>query len=713
MKKQIVINQNIDVETYMLDDDMVLIIPNGLEVKAKRLICGTSSEIYLDKSVLTVESLLANDGFSMSGRGDVTVLNDFSCGKKSVLNLDDISLVLDGARLNLGEENVLSLGNYPIKGGEICGDIKLTSRIVASRKRIFKGVKVSGAWKIEKAYPEWFAELDSDNWASAINQAFGLSGVVSLDSRTYRITETIWVPANGQLIGTFSGEHDGDFGTILLTSEIDTGSNGTPRFNFSENYVIMANLKKDVFENSGAIEAIDQYSPIGVRIANILLDNRLKNYPQELSTYPKAPLYGILVAFKAEFEKIRAKSFVTVIRWDKDYYTDMKKITRCNFDDMRISDKERDYIVDFGGLGDALIFEGNAMHGGGSNKGILLESCYSGFVNANVINADVKIRYSKGVTFSNNHMERGVQIVIDQSEVTMSNNFIEKGLRPSVVIKSGFWRNQSVVNMNSNQYAYYSKQRELYGGDGNSLSRICDYDIMLTGSKKEQSNPANYSVPDCIVNISNELRYWLSPDSPGNNFTTGIALALSADAGATFYSADAYNNASEIYSRQSTLTVSNGEMKIAYPPVSIKGWSGSCVYLEDTVGLSQWFAEEGHYYYYYQIILNYSRLWVPKMPMQLMGEIDVKSECVYFILGGSTALGNSVMVRMIRCRGSEFGEAAYADVPLINTHTFYDNGYTVGGYKWHKVDNFSSAVFNGTQVPVSGFTLVGDSVIKE
>ena len=99
--------------------------------------------------------------------------------------------------------------------------------------------------------------------------------------------------------------------------------------------------------------------------------------------------------------------------------------------------------------------------------------------------------------------------------------------------------------------------------------------------------------------------------------------------------------------------------------------------------------------------------------MQLMGEIDVKSECVYFILGGSTALGNSVMVRMIRCRGSEFGEAACADVPLINAHTFYDNGYTVGGYKWHKVDNFSSAVFNGTQVPVSGFTLIGDSVIKE
>ncbi len=119
MKKRIVINQNIDVETYMLDDDMVLIIPNGLEIKTKKLICGTNSEIYLDKSVLTVESLVASDGFLMSGCGDVTVLKEFTCGKKSFLKLDDISLMLDGASLNLGEENVVSLDNYPIEGGKI------------------------------------------------------------------------------------------------------------------------------------------------------------------------------------------------------------------------------------------------------------------------------------------------------------------------------------------------------------------------------------------------------------------------------------------------------------------------------------------------------------------------------------------------------------------------------------------------------------------
>lgn len=692
------LSKSVELENYQVEDNVLLTIASGATVRIKNLVCGKGVMIHIDNGSLIVDSGFADENLKLSGCGTLKIISDFTINGRSSIHAENIEICLIDAILNvyMGE---LYLDNYPIIGGEIISGQGGFNKIFASKKHIFDGTTLTGKFISDVAYPEWFVADDTDNWAPAINSAFEIAGEVHLDSRVYKVRETIWIPPLGQLIGCSGGDNgDGGYGTILLPTEA-TGS----ELNFSENYIIKINLQKD--SNSAIVE----YPNPGAKVANLKIDNHQINYGD--SNFTNKPLYGIKVAFSAEIENIFFESLIVGIRWTSGY-ADLKKITRCSFENMKNNPlNDTDYIVDFGFLGDALIFEGNGIHGDENRNGILIHTCNSGILTSNIINADVMIRSSKGITFSNNHMERGAQIIIDQSDVTVSNNYIMKGQYPSVVIKSSRYGDSAVVNLNNNQYIY-----NITSDDYKSENGICNYDIGVAGEKyTEEINNTEVercSLPQCVINVSNELRYRVIFDEIGKNVMSGISIGISEDGGRTFRAAETFNHRSQIYSRSSVITVYDGKLNVSYPPVSIKGWSSINVNF-NAVGDDSGTLSSGHYYYYSQIILDYERKWVTPLQSVANIEINGKNHFILFLLFGAAELGSSVMVRMIRCRGTKYDNPVYADIPLVNACPFYDDGRSVGGYNWQQVGNFANAIFYGTLPTFNMFTLVGDTVITE
>lgn len=687
------ISKSIYTENYLIDDNTFLTIDSGAVVRIKTLVCRKDVMVHIDGGSLIVDSGSADANFTLSGRGTLKIISDFATNGHSSIHAENISIDLTDATLNMASGE-LYLDNYPIIGGEIISE---RGKIIASKKYIFNGTTLSGKFVSDVAYPEWFVDGDTDNWAPAINRAFETAGEVHLDNRVYRLKETIWIPPVGRLIGTSGGENgENGYGTVLLTNS--TSSTG---FNYSENYIIKINLQKN--SNTPTLN----FPKVGAKVSDLRIDN---HYIGGGNNTGSKPLYGIFAAFNAEIDNVTFDFLAVAIKWTSDY-TDLKKITRCSFNEMLVSEKADDYIVDFGYLGDALIFEGNAIHGGGSRKGILIETCNSGILTSNIINADVVIKTSKGITFSNNHMERGVQIIIDQSDVTISNNFIMKGQYPSVVIKSNRWGNSAVVTLNNNQYIY-----NVETDDYQSPKGMSDYDIAVAGEKYIETNNGvsitKYSHPQCIINISNELRYRVTFNEIGRNMMSGISMGVSEDGGENFHAAHVFNNRSQIYSRMSIATVYDGQIKISYPSVTIMGWNSINVNF-NAMGEADFGLLPGKYYYYSQIILDYDRKWA--MPLQSITNLELNDgkHFMLFLLFGAAKLGNSVMVRMIRTSGTEYANPVYADIPLVNAFSFYDDGRAVGGYKWNKANNFENAVFSGTSPTFNSFTLIGDSVITE
>lgn len=689
---------------YVVEDNTILSVGDEVEFNVGKLICGKNVEINISGGTLIARMVDAGDDFAISGHGLFRIQDCFECGELAKLYLEDIELELDNAVMTFGDKSVLWLNNCPIVGGRLVAGMASNCKIFGPQKYLFDNTEFDGGWNCDVAYPEWFVYKDTDNWSLAINKAFEISGTVFLGSRIYGVQETIWMPPMSRLIGECGGKYgwDSDYGTILQTN---------PYINFSDSCVIKINIEK-----TGGNATVDYPFP-GSKIANIFIRNIFVEKGERAGSNAREARYGILVAFSAEFENLKFQNLSTAIRWTSDY-ADLKKVTRCNFDFM--SDvKDDGYVVDFGFLGDALIFEGN-MIGSRNPNGIQVNTCNSGIITSNIINADVHIIDAKGLTFSNNHMENGAQVVIDTSDVKLSNNFITKGSKPSVIVKSGFWQGNSVVELTGNQYIYYSdrvymKNREK---DKKAIVQICDYDIGVAGGKNVIENGigivTEYGVPRCILKISNEYRYWTRFNAVDTNLTAGIAIARSADSGGTFTGVEKFNKRSEILSRSSSV-VFDDDCEISYPPLTIKDWSLPNIHMTGSAWEAEWLLEEtGLYTYFYQIIIDYKRKWVSDLKLEKkIGSVDVNKNGVQFVLWGGSAFGGCVLVRMIRCKGDKYEEPCYADVPLVNAGTFYDDGLAICGYRWRQVEDFSKALFHGNVPAASVLTFVADAVIEQ
>lgn len=741
--KQIIINNNITTDTYVVQANTYLIIKSGNTLNARQFVCADHVTVQLDGGILSIVGGSAANTFVLKGHGTLQVSNEFVCGEFTRFYADNISIELSDGIITFGAKSILNLAYYPVLGGELRSIASANNKINAPAQFIFNGTSLTGGWNCNVAYPEWFVEYDTTNWAAPINRAFQISGEVHLQSRKYSVCETIKVPPVGKLIGTGSGDHLNDvnhpknekdndnkiYNTIIIPNLLENSN-----LTFAADYIIIVNIQKATLPNNP--KARKDFPPVGAKIANLIIDN-----PEKVPTPPLTdenestvihPFNGICIAYNAELENITFYNLKNSIKWT-DHYADLKKVTRCNIGSDYQSITNEDYTVDFGFLGDALIFEGNGIHNERlKHKGIRVSTCNSGIITSNIINADVHISNAKGLTFSNNHMENGAQIVIDQSSVTLTENFIMKGARPSVVIKSSIWGDNSIVSLHHNQYLYYSYNFNLIDPNSDSdesntpekptnadIKKICNFDIGIASEKYMHSdNSVEYGKCQCLLNICNELRYWVTPGLVGKSYTSGIILGKSRDGGETYEGIDSFNFQSQIFSLSSVVRIMD-DCEYSYPPFTIKDWKSPHIYYTGLNGNTKWFGDTtGTYSYYYQIIWNYQKRWVAGIPITPFATAFVvdNSKGVGLGLAGAEKCGNCVMARIIRCRmgaQNSIAEVKFADVPIVNSLWIIDNGLTIGGYKWIDATNLSDATFSGTVPPNDSFTLFGDSVLME
>lgn len=166
-----------------------------------------------------------------------------------------------------------------------------------------------------------------------------------------------------------------------------------------------------------------------------------------------------------------------------------------------------------GKLGDALIFEHNAIHDGNYNKGLKIYECGGGSIRANIINADISIEYCKGVIFECNHVEAGHNINIYSSHTTIANNFIHCGRTPSITVSGTKWGDGSIVTMSDNCFMFrdtnfYKKESSIGIPDTTILET--EYDIEIDSISE--------------LKIQNCFRYWLS-ESFGKMYVIGVKIA--------------------------------------------------------------------------------------------------------------------------------------------------------------------------------------------
>lgn len=197
----------------VLPDNTELIIRDFAYVKCGNLTLGRNSLLWIESGTLKVSESCV-----------------LSLGEGSRLDARGGTLDLTGARCNLKPGSTLMLSDYPVKGGvlaggwatlpvsELGGDYELhryRCYLQAPIAKVFDGTEFEGRWDMDRAYPQWFADADCDDWSGPINKAIDLkgSGEVFLPGGFYYVKSTIRVRVGIQLIG--------DPGVSLKHSEVD------------------------------------------------------------------------------------------------------------------------------------------------------------------------------------------------------------------------------------------------------------------------------------------------------------------------------------------------------------------------------------------------------------------------------------------------------------------------------------------------------------
>ncbi len=151
------------------------------------------------------------------------------------------------------------------------------------------------------------------------------------------------------------------------------------------------------------------------------------------------------------FQNVKWYNFPMAIRWT-DAYTDLKKVIDCSIqlhrnirnaiDSLRDAKHESMYMIKIPSLGDALQITHSCTDVGSPNleeqqffKGIYVRSCHGGSISDCIINMDVVLSGCQGLTFRNNHLENGAQVLIQESVVEVTGNHFEKGCRPCLLFE--------------------------------------------------------------------------------------------------------------------------------------------------------------------------------------------------------------------------------------------------------------------------------------
>ncbi len=574
-------------------------------------------------------------------------------------------------------------------------------------------INFEGEWNAEKIYPIWFgakgyatmneakAGIDSSD---AINKALCLKkmGEVYISRGIYKINKPLDMPYGVQLTGE-SGKKDeeGEFRTVLACDIIKPTNSNEDLTKYEYAMTINANPSTMTWKVP--------YPTVGSWIKSIIFENiETTNTPQQLQKC-------ILLGGGVIFEKVTWQNFSQAIKVCSNNYIDLKKITDCVFNCYKQQDPtvEKLYAFDLGSLGDSFLFEHNQINMGTSTKGLRIASCGGGSVNSNVINADVLIENSKGITFYSNHLERGTILEIKCSNVTLSGNYFWKGQGPSIIIYGNEYSDESIVTSINDLFIYY---------DALFFIKTNDYDSFIPSSNSDIELDKN-----SILHLTNSLRYW-NNHIFGKSYTTGIILQKKEQTNNSTTLFEEFNKHSYAYSRRCDIGTQfkiNAQFSIQSPDTN------SNFILQVNSGVAWVCKNLGYYTYDVQIYWDRTRGLIYSKDGEYIFKLNnykTQQRTIDFSEtasidghlyhpGAIIRVTNSEFIsgsylRLIRKRYSDSNcssliESHTVDVPLCGTEYLYDNGESINGFKWNKI---TDPILFPTN-PIHGAHFIGQNII--
>lgn len=650
----------------------------------------------------------------------------------------------------------------------------------AGAEQIFgDGLEVTGPWITDRSYPQWFDQLagkqkgvhafdqsitnykDLHDCSEAINKAIRLKGVgeVFLPTGNYYICHPIKLPIGITLVGEtyrkmIEGTQDEQLfkiwnehgwflndtsavGSIIIPF-IEYGKDSTP-FDRGIFRINLADVVDDNNKDGWVIKfPLNVSSMKDLAIFNILMtefsptkDGKYKNHIEI------ARKVCCEVAGGYTFQNVRWYNFPMAVKWT-EAYTDLRKINDCSFwigspleknmDVFKNDGHECMYMINIPFLGDALQITHSQSDTGSPKlevqkffKWLHIGTCYGGTISDCIINRDVTLSGCIGVTFRNNHLENGAQILLRGSVAEVSDNYIHKGQRPSILIEAhdsainGSSRradDESNVIIRNNYFVGITRPGTdvSISKDSIAIKEISPYDIAL--DKKYGG----------VFNIRMTANYRYSHNNYGSLQPTGVMLGLvdnSSDV-PQITPFEEFNKYSYFLSDECQIhegfrldfcrefnqipqinggSVMNNE---GVPFVNesaftqdqtIDDSSLNDMGINPGTGTSDEMTPDSYkevYQYQAQPILDAQRgiageRWI----LDVNQDDAVDNQHGNGVLIGLTVTSDSTpcMMRLFKTVTNGKGEYAlfYVDIPMVGGRYLYDNGYSVNCYPWIKI----------------------------
>ena len=632
--------------------------------------------------------------------------------------------------------------------------------IEEARNAALKNLK---AWKVDSS--------------DAINKAMKLkhAGEVFLPKGEYAICKTLKVPygivlrgeladyrlnsSNIQLpIGDYplGGDTTPDdlssyykLGTVIrplnTNYPLTVDSDGTPITSFDNNFAVVINPKNHPNENHN--EAWEQEFPSAF---TTIRDIQFINFWTETPS-----MRGIYAIGGMKIENVSWSQFVQAVATPDDMYCDGKTIINCQFNAPTgcifygsifhkliiqtetekiekiikrfVIDKKEYYAFDLSGLGDNLYFHHNHLGMGEITGGLKLRSSNGAQISCNIINDNIAFYNCKGISFSANHCEDGIQVKISNSQIDFSGNYFHKGKKPTFLIRDDYARGS--INVQSSTIALQNNSLVFLDHEDESsklyIGNISPYDIQTDGYLS--------------LSIQNTYRYRTPRNAGGNIHPCGITILkeiwTEGVAEPELIPFTEFNDLSYLLSGNS-LIKPNFHIVHNHVVNNTQFFRGAAMANNNIV----WFLEKGAYHYRMQTIWDKKRL-IGSSTLTLgnfnFGEIGSntntgKPQGLLLNIGTnsydgpSDGNGNQVVIRLMRARTN--GNTAYhsIEIPVCGTRFLYDNDLSVCGFKWKQEPSIApltvntmiqsihfvgdNVVCNGTACPTVGEWTVGDIV---
>ena len=659
--------------------------------------------------------------------GCLEVTSNVAVGKNCRIYAGSEALsLLEKKSLTIGQNSVLYLQRHSVIGsGTLVGDF---AQIEAPLVEIFSSkVKVEGDWLNDRVYPQWFGAVaykscgeasaaSSVCSAEAIERAAKMAvyGEVFIPRGYYRIARTIKLQFGVNICGASSidREYNGvtKYGTVLVSAfdyeglksrlqKVDDNCESCKE----NNYLIEINVQwveiEDEILNKKIIvpRSEIEYTTRETSIKNLRLRNSSLPLLKDIGREQAYLMYGILSGASLNMDGVTFQHFGQALRFT-DNYIDNKCVVNCTMSEywdaymLNQDEAHKPYAFNMGFLGDALMFAHNGVSGF-VNKGLLVNNCGGAMICDNIITAESKIRQSKAVDFSSNHLERGTILKIEDSEVTMRSNYFWLGQEPVVQISGA---DGSVVSMDGDAFRFY---------DSAFYMSQSDFE------KTEAENGAIYKIKADIaldkqskLSLSNVYRYWTG-EGFSSMLTCGVHVCVRLDDGSFGEVLDVFKRFSYALSKNCQISTGfkanmhfeeGGLMDVPDPrPYGMLNagvaWVGDtdvynyeCQLIIDRVRSIGWTADG---YGMQKLQIWNGESFVDNVMVNDEIKVDYTDEDDNQIKTRDVVKGVLLVIPPIYgiiriTRRGAGGSLEYVDVPVCGAKFLYDNGVSVCGFPW-------------------------------